>query len=352
MLTYRGAGLDKCPLVADYQYEHYRNVSDRIEAPAQLCRQAKGGGCASPARRQTDQRYTQSYCSIWFGVCICNWRTCNEPCHTGARNKHPGSNRPAPELTGTVHYHPCGFDLHGSRVGLNVAGWASANSEADIVRHELDLFSQANPCISVYYHPILGNFQQKIQTEFASGDEPDVFYVSPDMIYNESKAGKLLDSTPYLSKDGFNLGAEIPALLKTFQLNGKTYGLPKDWATLGVFYNKGIFDAKKVPYPTNNMTYDDLRVLAEKVYTAGSTSATTTYGIMMPSDLGRFNAFMYGFGSNVFDPVTNKILFNNAKAVAALNYYTSFQLTDKSGTIPGTVGDAGRRSLARARLPW
>jgi multiple sugar transport system substrate-binding protein len=227
----------------------------------------------------------------------------------------------------------------GTRIGLNVAGWASANSEADIVRHELDIFAAANPCISVYYHPILGNYQQKIQTEFASGDEPDVFYISPDMIYNEGRAGKLLDLTPYLTKDGVNLNAEIPALLKTFQLGGKTYGLPKDWATLGIFYNKGIFDAKKVPYPTNNMSYDDLRALAQKVYTAGSTPATTTYGILMPEDPGRFNAFLYGFGSSIMDPVTNKIEFNNAQAVAALDYYTSFQLKDKDATIPGTVGD-------------
>jgi multiple sugar transport system substrate-binding protein len=225
------------------------------------------------------------------------------------------------------------------RIGLNVSGWTSASAEADMVQHELKLFEQANPCITTYYSPIPTNYQQKIQTEFASGAEPDVMYLSPDMIANEGKAGKLLDLTPYLKADGVNTGAYISALLKTFQLNGKTYGLPKDWGTLGIFYNKAIFNADHVAYPSNNLTYDQFRALAQKVYTPSSNPSKVIYGTMMPADIGRFNAFMYGFGTNIVDPATGKVLFDNAKAVQALDYYTSFQLKDHDATIPSSVGD-------------
>jgi multiple sugar transport system substrate-binding protein len=225
------------------------------------------------------------------------------------------------------------------RIGLNVSGWSGADQEADMVQHELKLFEQANPCITTYFSPIPSNYQQKIQTEFASGAEPDVMYISPDMIYNEGKAGKLLDLTPYLKADGVNTGAYISALLKTFQLNGKTYGLPKDWGTLGIFYNKAIFNADHVAYPSNNLTYDQYRALAQKVYTPSSNPSKVIYGTMMPEDIGRFNAFMYGFGTNIVDPNTGKVLFDNAKAVAALDYYTSFQLKDHDATVPGTIGD-------------
>jgi multiple sugar transport system substrate-binding protein len=225
------------------------------------------------------------------------------------------------------------------RIGLNVSGWSGADQEADMVQHELSLFEKANPCITTYFRPIPSNYQQKIQTEFASGDEPDVMYLSPDMIANEGKAGKLLDLTPYLKKDGVSTGAYITSLLHTFQLNGKTYGLPKDWGTLGIFYNKGIFSADHVPFPSNNLTYDQFRALAMKVYTPSSNPSKVIYGTMMPEDLGRFNAFMYGFGTNIVDANTGKVLFNNDKAVSALDYYTSFQLKDHDATIPGTVGD-------------
>ena len=72
-----------------------------------------------------------------------------------------------------------------NRIGLNVSGWSGANQEGDIVRHELDMFMKANPCITTFFRPIPSDYQKKIQTEFAGGDEPDVMYVSPDMTYNE-----------------------------------------------------------------------------------------------------------------------------------------------------------------------
>lgn len=222
---------------------------------------------------------------------------------------------------------------------LRASGWSGADQEAALVQKGIAQFEKLNPCIAVYYSPVPGNYQQKIQIEFASKDEPDVFYLSPDMMANEGKAGLLLKLDSYLSKDHIDLGAYIPSLLHIFQLHGTTYGLPKDWGTLGIFYNKAIFDAKHIAYPSNNLTFDQFRALAMKLYTPNSNPAKVVYGTMMPEDLGRFMAFMYGFGTNIFDPVSNKVLFNNAKAVQAMTYYTDFQLVDHSATIPSTVGD-------------
>jgi len=226
-----------------------------------------------------------------------------------------------------------------STIVLNAKGWSGADKEADLVQKGIGQFEALNPCIRVFYQPIPANYQQKIQVEFASKDEPDVMYVSPDMMAAEGKAGLLLNLDPYLQKDHINTSMYIPALLKLFQLNGKTYGLPKDWGTLGIFYNKAIFDAKKVAYPTNDLTFDQYRALASQVTTPNTNPAKAIYGTMMPPDNGRFMAFLYGFGSDIFDPLTAKILFNNAKAVAAMDYYTGFQLKDGSATTPSTVGD-------------
>lgn len=236
--------------------------------------------------------------------------------------------------------HAAGSCPQSQRIGLNVSGWSGADQEADMVQHELKLFEQANPCITTYFSPIPSNYQQKIQTEFASGSEPDVMYISPDMIYNEGKGGKLLDLTPYLKADGVSTSAYIPSLLKVFQLNGKTYGLPKDWGTLGIFYNKGIFDAKKISYPSNNLTYDQFRALAKQLYTPNSNPSKVIYGTMIPStDIGRFMAIIYGFGSQVMNPATGQILFNNNKTVQAAEWWTGMDLVDHSATVPSTVGD-------------
>lgn len=223
---------------------------------------------------------------------------------------------------------------------LRASGWNGADQEATLVTKGIAQFEKLNPCIRVYYSPVPGNYQQKIQTEFASSNEPDVMYVSPDMIYNEGRVGKLLQLDSYLAKDGVKLSTYIPALLSKFQLNGRTYGIPKDWGTLGIFYNKALFDAKHVAYPSNNLTYDQFRALAKQLYTPSSNPAKVIYGTMIPSaDLGRFMAFIYGFGSEILDPATGKILFNNSKTIDAMKFWTGMQLVDHSATTPSTVGD-------------
>ncbi len=227
----------------------------------------------------------------------------------------------------------------GTRVGLNVSGWSGADQEGDMVQHELSMFEAQNPCITTYFSPIPSDYQKKIQTEFAANAEPDVMYISPDMTYNEGKGGKLLDLTPYLAKDGVSLGQYIQSLLKEFQIGNKVYGLPKDWGTLGIFYNKSIFDAKHIAYPSNNLTWDQFRTLAKQLTTQASNSANTIYGTMMPEDWARFAAVAYAFGTGLIDPLTGKVEFNNANAVKALDFYTSFQLADHSATVPSTVGD-------------
>jgi len=222
---------------------------------------------------------------------------------------------------------------------LQAAGWSGADQEATLVRSGIKQFEAANPCIRVQYTPVPSTYQQKLQTEFASKSEPDVMYISPDMIAAEGRAGLLLKLDPYLAKDGVSLSQYIPSLLHTFQINGATYGLPKDWGTLGVFYNKAVFDAKHVAYPSNNLTFAQFRALAMKVYTPNSNPSKVVYGTMTPEDNGRFMAFAYGYGTNEFDPATGKVLFNNSKMVQALDYYTGLTLKDHSATIPSTVGD-------------
>jgi multiple sugar transport system substrate-binding protein len=47
--------------------------------------------------------------------------------------------------------------------------------------------------------------------------------------------------------------------------DGKIYGVPKDKDTVGLIYNKGMFDAAGISYPDNKWTWDDLVEASEKI---------------------------------------------------------------------------------------
>jgi multiple sugar transport system substrate-binding protein len=223
---------------------------------------------------------------------------------------------------------------------LRVTGWGESTPEAHLLAQGIDRFNQLNPCIVARYSPTTqSNYEAEIQHEFAHGTEADVFYASPEMIADEGQAGLLLKLDPYLAGDHVNLAGYIPALRTIFQIDGSTYGLPKDWGTVALLYNKDVFDAQHLPYPTNNLTYAGYRALAKQFTTSDPNLDNAIHGTAMPEDYNLLEAFMYGFGTRIFDPIGNKILFDNAQAIKALQYYTTFQLADHSALAQAGGGD-------------
>ncbi len=43
----------------------------------------------------------------------------------------------------------------------------------------------------------------------------------------------------------------------------RIYGIPKDWTTQVIWYNKKVFDRYKVAYPQTGWTWDDFRNTAK-----------------------------------------------------------------------------------------
>ena len=53
-----------------------------------------------------------------------------------------------------------------------------------------------------------------------------------------------------------------PALAAIYNYRGKQYAIPKDMDTIGLWYNKELFDAAGIPYPNADWTWDDFREAA------------------------------------------------------------------------------------------
>lgn len=106
----------------------------------------------------------------------------------------------------------------------------------------------------------------------AAQPDPDVIWVK-DMGSMLQMADKkqLLPLDDFMKKDNFDLSIYNGAA-EQLQYNDATYGLPyrSDWYIL--YYNKDLFDAAGVPYPSNDMTWDEYYDLAAKL-TSGEGSS-------------------------------------------------------------------------------
>lgn len=119
-----------------------------------------------------------------------------------------------------------------------------------------------------------GQYWTKLQTSLPTSSGPDVFWMNdraPEFI----SADLLMDLQAMVDDGRIDLSKFPEALSGLFTVEGKLYGVPKDYNTVGVYYNKALFDAAGVEYPANDWTWDDLLAAAQKLTNAD----TKQYGI-------------------------------------------------------------------------
>lgn len=222
-------------------------------------------------------------------------------------------------------------------VTLTVSGFSSSPAEDALVQQNLNNFEKAHPNIHINWSPIPGDYPTKMRANVASGTVPDVFYLTPGMSSEYISSGKLLNLSPYMGKDGVKASDYYSALINPFTCtSGQVYGLPKDWNSLGVFYNKQMFQAAGLPLPTANWTWDDLKNDAQKL-TKNPGTPNSVYGISLSADASRWGAFLLANGGSVLNKNGTQATFNNQVGIDTLNYYASF-LKNNTGALPTTVG--------------
>lgn len=139
-----------------------------------------------------------------------------------------------------------------------ISSWAGTDNKAGKLEELLKKFQIDNPDIEVVNESMNGDeFLFTLKTDFAEGNDPDVFGLWPGSdIKKLIKAGKVADLTEALMTDMKwyeSFGKEIWAY-DTF--NGKIYGLPSEIIYEGLFINRDIFQKYNVKVPTN---YDELK---------------------------------------------------------------------------------------------
>ncbi|MEG1568632.1 MAG: sugar ABC transporter substrate-binding protein [Oscillospiraceae bacterium] len=163
-------------------------------------------------------------------------------------------------------------------VTLKLGNWDNASDPH--VDKVIEGFQALNPNIKIEMIDIPGTeYNQKLNIMLNGGSELDVFFVkdssSTKAIFNK---GQTVDLLPYATKDGVDLG-QYTGLDKNFTFDGKLAGMPFRTDYYVLYYNKDIFDAAKLPYPTNDMTWKEFEATAKKL-TKGE-GATKTYGALL-----------------------------------------------------------------------
>ena len=144
----------------------------------------------------------------------------------------------------------------------------------------LRAFEQSHPGVRVRrINPgDAGSFYTKLQTMLASGEPPDAFYVGAERVASFADMGLLEPLDARLEADAkakaqnpVELAGFYPSTVAAFRYDGKhngqgpLYGIPKDFTTVGFYYNKDIFTKAGVPFPKDDWSWDDYLAAARAI---------------------------------------------------------------------------------------
>ena len=109
------------------------------------------------------------------------------------------------------------------------------------------------------------DLDKQLRVAMLSGSGPDIVYTpGPSYVASMAQAGQLLALDDYAAKFGWT-DRILPVFIELGKYNGKLFALPKTYETLGLFYNKTLFDKNGWTPPT---TIAELEALADKMKAA------------------------------------------------------------------------------------
>ncbi len=131
-------------------------------------------------------------------------------------------------------------------------------------------FEEANPGVHIEYENISDQaIKEKLAVLASGGDLPDIFFAWGGECLNRfSRAGRLLDLTPYMDEDSEWRDSFLPSFLSSSVLDGKNYAVPYRSSVLYWLYNKKVFADNKLEVPT---TWDEFTQVCDTLKAADMT---------------------------------------------------------------------------------
>lgn len=180
-----------------------------------------------------------------------------------------------------------------------------------------------------------GDYLNKHLTSIASQEGPDIIQMGSSVPPVIAAAGGLLDLTDYM--DGLG-GMDVYCDVGKYYCSwdGKMMAIPWGGGGREIYYNKDIFDAAGVAYPTNDWTFDefieDAKLLTEYMgkpafAVMGSANDTTYY----------FWSQLVTDGGNVLNEDMTEAQFNSQEGVDAVMRIVDMY---KNGYIPSSFAES------------
>ncbi|MCB0127461.1 MAG: sugar ABC transporter substrate-binding protein, partial [Caldilineaceae bacterium] len=199
--------------------------------------------------------------------------------------------------------------------------WLGTPAEMAYQQQLLTAFQQQNPTVTVTLHTP-DDYARRLRTAMGTDRPPDIIALNLFQLPDLVAAGALAPLSTALLTDP----DRYPHLRAAMQVDGTPYCLPLSFYTLGLFYNKQLFDNVGLAYPTDAWQWEDLQAAAEAL----TDSENGQFGLVLSADFSRWLAFLYQAGGTVTTADGRAMAINSPEATIALDFYSNLVLEGKA----------------------
>lgn len=187
------------------------------------------------------------------------------------------------------------------------------------------VFEQTHPNIQVELRSApFGEYWHKMQALLAAGNPPQVYEMSIAYAEQFAKAGGLLNLQPFIDRD-LNVQNYYTGVLDQVRFfprkTGDLYAFPYQWVASVLYYNKDLFDAQGLSYPTMDWDYDQL-LQAAKILTRDTDGdgQIDQWGFYSNTSHVFLDSLIKSYGERVLSEDYTKALLTQPKALQAIRF--------------------------------
>ena len=176
------------------------------------------------------------------------------------------------------------------KIIITVTRWGDTVADNDPEKLIIDKFNAENDMnIEIVYDVVPGDgYGDRLVTSFSTGEGYDIFASGEGDFYKwvDKSLTRPLDDLIAADTEWQNEMAE--AIYAFGNINGEQHYFVRDYNPLCLWYNKDVFDANGVEYPTDDWTWEDLVAAAEKLTIKNDAGEYVSFG---------FNAQSWAYAS-------------------------------------------------------
>ena len=157
-----------------------------------------------------------------------------------------------------------GFAVAEEAQTLTIVAWDAGTTPYLVAQKEA--FEAAHPGVTIEYVDVASqDYPVKTTTMLSGGDQSDIYMVKelPHLL-DWQAAGFAEPLNSYIEASNYDLSG-FTGIESNYAVDGEQYALPFRSDFWVLYYNKDLFDAAGVDYPTNDMTWEEYAELARKM---------------------------------------------------------------------------------------